>query len=256
MKIVTWNVNSIRARLSRLLDWLIRNQPDIVCLQETKVIDADFPQTEINAIGYQCTISGQKSYNGVAILSRSDPKNVISQLPGDANDKEKRFLAAEISGIQIINVYVPNGSEIDSDKYKYKLNWYYRLRDYLDTSFTPEQNLLICGDFNVAPDDRDVWDVKHWTGQLHFSEPEKEAHKNLVNWGLKDALRLHYSDAGIYTWWDYRSLGFQRGLGLRIDHILLTNPLTKRCIDVVIDRNERKGEKPSDHAPVTAIFTN
>jgi exodeoxyribonuclease-3 len=254
MKIVTWNVNSIRVRLTRLLSWLDRNQPDVMCLQETKVVDSDFPSEEIKQAGYYCEFSGQKSYNGVAILSKNPATNVINSLPGDPSDQEKRFLCAEIDGIQIINVYVPNGSELGSEKYQYKLNWYQRLRNFLDNNFNTQQQVLVCGDFNVAPDDRDVWDVKHWTGQLHFSEPEKSAHQNLMNWGLKDALRLHHPEAGIYSWWDYRSLGFQRNLGLRIDHILISEPLAARSKDVLIDRNERKGEKPSDHVPVTGIF--
>lgn len=254
MKIVTWNVNSIRVRLTRLLSWLERNQPDIMCLQETKVVDPDFPLEEIKQAGYNCIFSGQKSYNGVAILSKTAASNVLTSLPGDNNDQEKRFLAAEIDGIQIINVYVPNGSELGSEKYQYKLNWYQRLRDFLDNNFNTQQQVLICGDFNVAPDDRDVWDVKHWIGQLHFSEPEKAAHQNLMSWGLKDALRLHHPEPGIYSWWDYRSLGFQRNLGLRIDHILVSEPLAARSKDVLTDREERKGEKPSDHVPVTGIF--
>lgn len=255
MKIVTWNVNSVRVRLPRLLAWLEGNQPDIMCLQETKATDQDFPLAEIERAGYNCIFTGQKSYNGVAILSKNTISNVIKSLPGDENDQEKRFITALIEDIQIINVYVPNGSEVGSDKYYYKLNWYKRLRDFLENTFDPKKPLLICGDFNVAPDDRDVWDVKQWTGKLHFSEPEKEAHQNLVSWGLKDAMRLHHQEPGVYTWWDYRSLGFQRGLGLRIDHILVTDSLALRCKDVVVDRNERKGEKPSDHAPVVGIFS-
>ncbi len=255
MKIVTWNVNSIRVRLPKLLSWLEHNQPDIMCLQETKVVDTGFPLADIQAAGYHCEFIGQKSFNGVAILSRSEASNVTKSLPGDDSDQDKRFIAAQIEDIQIINVYVPNGSEVGSEKYQYKLNWYRRLREYLDTAFDPKQPLLICGDFNVAPDDRDVWDVKQWTGKLHFSEPEKQAHQELMAWGLKDALRLHHPDPGIYTWWDYRSMGFQRGLGLRIDHILITDSLALRCSDVVVDRNERKSERPSDRAPVTGVFS-
>lgn len=255
MKIVTWNVNSIRMRLTRLLSWLERNQPDILCLQETKATDNDFPLADIQAAGYNCVFTGQKSYNGVAILSLKEATNVLKSLPGDDADQEKRFIAATIEGIQIINVYVPNGSEVGSDKYDYKLKWYGRLRNFLNNNLDPSHPILICGDFNVAPDDRDVWDVKQWTGKLHFSEPEKQAHQELMSWGLKDALRLHHPEEGIYSWWDYRSMGFQRGLGLRIDHILITDSLAQRSTDVTIDRNERKGEKPSDHAPVVGVFS-
>jgi exodeoxyribonuclease-3 len=255
MKIVTWNVNSIRARLARLVSWLDKNQPDILCLQETKATDTDFPLEEIKKTGYNCIFTGQKSYNGVAILSKTEASNIITNLPGDPNDQEKRFISAQIEGIQIINVYIPNGSEVGSEKYYYKLKWYGRLKEFLSNSFDPTIPLLICGDFNVAPDDRDVWDVKQWTGKLHFSEPEKEAHQSLMSWGLKDALRLHNQNSGVYSWWDYRTMGFQKGLGLRIDHILVTDVLASRCNEVTIDREERKGEKPSDHAPVVGVFS-
>ena len=254
MKLATWNVNSIRVRLPRLLTWLERRQPDVVCLQEIKVVDANFPVKEIEALGYRCLVDGQKTYNGVAILSRAEATDPVGSLPGDGPDAERRIQVATIEGIRIVNVYVPNGSEVGSDKYAYKLDWYHRLRAFLDASFDPQGEVLLCGDFNVAPEDRDVWDPEQWRGQILFSEPEKEALRNVIAWGLTDALRIHHAEGGLYTWWDYRAGAFHRGWGLRIDHILVTSPLAKRCTAVEIDRDERKGEKPSDHAPVVATF--
>jgi exodeoxyribonuclease III len=254
LKIATWNVNSIRIRLPRLVSWLKRRQPDIVCLQETKVVDEDFPLAEISEAGYNAVINGQKTYNGVAILSRSPIAEVRKSLSDDPTTEEKRLLAATIDGIRVINVYAPNGGALDSDKYTYKLDWYRRLRKMLDESFNPADDLVICGDFNVAPEDRDVWDPDQWRDQVLFSEPEKAALRELTEWGLIDSLRLHRQEAGIYTWWDYRAGAFHRGWGLRIDHLLMSSSLAKRCKEVEIDRNERKGEKPSDHAPVIALI--
>ena len=252
MKIATWNVNSIRIRLPRLLAWLERQKPDVVCLQETKVVDEDFPLAEITAAGYRALINGQKTYNGVAILSLAQATDVVKDMPGDEPESNRRVIAATIEGIRIINVYAPNGGSVGSDKYQYKLDWYRRLRAMLDGSLDPAAGVLVCGDFNVAPEDRDVWDPEQWRGQILFSEPEKEALRKVMAWGLSDALRIHRQEGGIYTWWDYRAGAFHRGWGLRIDHILLSAPLVKRCTGVEIDRNERKGEKPSDHAPVIA----
>lgn len=254
MKIATWNINSIRMRIPRLLAFLDRHKPDVLCLQETKVIDELFPRAEIEAAGYHAVINGQKSYNGVAILSRSQPEAVIRNLPDDDETCERRLIAARIDGIDIINVYVPNGGDLTSAKYPFKLEWYRRLRKFLDEQFQPTADLLICGDFNVAMDDRDVWDVKKWTGQILFSEPEKAALNNLIAWGFTDLLRLHHSQAGIFTWWDYRGGAFHRGWGLRIDHLLGSASLAARSVAVEVDREERKGEKPSDHAPVIATF--
>jgi exodeoxyribonuclease III len=255
MKIATWNVNSVRSRLPRLLAWLEKRRPDVVCLQETKVVDESFPLAELQAIGYRCLITGQKTYNGVAILSLAEAVDTVKQLPGDTLESDKRLIAAAIDGIRIINVYAPNGQEVGSTKYAFKLEWYRRLREYLDFSFSPNDMVLICGDFNVAPEDRDVWDPKRWRGQILFSEPEKQALQNLMGWGFKDSLRLHHSEGGLYTWWDYRAGAFHRGWGLRIDHILVSPPLAERCTAVEIDRDERKGDKPSDHAPVIATFS-
>ncbi len=255
MKIATWNINSIRIRVPRLVRYLEQRNPDVLCLQETKVTDDQFPYEPIRALGYECCVHGQKSYNGVAILARAEAAEVVKSLPGDDADAQCRLLAATIHGVRVINIYAPNGSEVGSDKYAYKLEWYRRLRGHLDASLNPETEVLICGDYNIAPEDRDVWDVEQWRDQILFSEPEKQAFRNLMEWGLTDALRIHHADGGIYTWWDYRAGAFHRGWGLRIDHILVSAPLARRCVSVEVDRDERKGEKPSDHAPVIATFS-
>ncbi|MCS6885938.1 MAG: exodeoxyribonuclease III [Acidobacteriota bacterium] len=251
MKIISWNVNSIRARLQRLLALLDRHRPDVVCLQETKVTDEEFPSRELSAAGYHTLYTGQKAYNGVAILSLKPATDSQYNL---ADDEEKRFLAAKIDDIYILCIYAPNGRELDSHYYYQKLNWYEKLYNYLQTNFHPTDKLILCGDFNIAPDDRDVWNPQLWQGQLHCSEPERTALRKLFNWGLHDALRLKTDATGIYSWWDYRSGSFYKGHGLRIDLILVTDTLGQQLSKVTIDRNERKGSKPSDHAPVIATF--
>lgn len=254
MLLATWNVNSIRARLPRLLAWLERRSPDVVCLQETKVVDGDFPLDEIEVLGYRALYFGQKTYNGVAILSRTEVTDVQRGLPDDAPEAERRLLAATIGGVRVVNVYVPNGTALDDPRYQGKLEWYRRLRRYVEATSSPDRELVICGDFNVAPEDRDVWDVEQWQGQLLFTQPEKDALQHLVAWGLQDTLRRLHPEEKIFTWWDYRNAGFFRGWGLRIDHVLATPPLAARCTSVEVDRAERKGEKPSDHAPVLTTF--
>jgi exodeoxyribonuclease-3 len=250
----TWNVNSVRMRLERLLHWLERRKPDIVCLQETKATDADFPSGPLNEIGYECCINGQKSYNGVAILSRFPITEIVKTLPGDDEDTQRRFLACTVKGINLVNVYVPNGSEVGCEKYDFKLEWYRRLRRFLEASYSAGSEVLVCGDMNVAPEDRDVWDPDKWRSEIMFSDPEKAVFRDLLNWGLCDALRIHHQEGGFYTWWDYRNAAFHRGWGLRIDHVLLSAPLARRCVRIEIDKDERKGEKPSDHAPVLVYF--
>lgn len=254
MLVATWNINSIRMRIPRLQQWLERRRPDVVCLQETKVVDQDFPSTAFSALGYQCCFSGEKSYNGVAILTLSQPSDVVMRLPGDDSDLSCRFIAGTVGGCRIINIYAPNGSEVGSDKYAFKLEWYGRLRRYLDEREDARNQVLVCGDFNVAPEDRDVWDPEQWRGQILCSDAERSAFRNLLDWKLADALRLKSANTGIYTWWDYRGGAFHRGWGLRIDHVLVSPPLAERCVQVEVDREERKGEKPSDHAPVIATL--
>jgi len=254
MLVATWNINSIRMRLPRLQSWLERRRPDVVCLQETKVVDEEFPADALRALGYQCNFRGEKSYNGVAILSLAPPEDLETRFPDDGPEAPCRFMAGTIGGVRIVNIYAPNGSEVGSDKYAFKLDWYKRLRTYLVQRANPQDRVLVCGDFNVAPEDRDVWDPEQWRGQILCSDPERNAFRSLLDWGLTDALRMLRPEPGIYTWWDYRGGAFHRGWGLRIDHVLVSAPLARQCSLVEIDRDERKGEKPSDHAPVVATI--
>jgi len=253
LTVASWNINSVRMRLPRLLAWLERTRPSVVCLQEIKVMDEDFPRAEIEARGYQCVVYGQKSYNGVAILALLPVTDVVRSLPGDPQDSDSRFLAATIGGVRIMNIYAPNGQAVGSEKYAYKLEWYRRLRAHLD-ALDPQGEALLCGDFNVAPEDRDVWDPEQWRGQILCSDPERAAMRQVVAWGFTDALRMLHPEDVIYTWWDYRAGAFHRGWGMRIDHVLVSAPLAWRCVAVEVDRAERKGEKPSDHAPIVASF--
>jgi len=254
VKIATWNVNSIRTRLPRLLAWLERRQPDVVCLQETKVPDDQFPYADFAGLGYTALVAGQQTYNGVAVLSRAGAEEVARGLPGDGDDAQRRLLVTRLAGVKFLSVYGPNGQEVGSEKYAYKLDWYRRFRAFLDASARPDEPLAVCGDLNIAPEDRDVWDPEKWRGQVMFSDPERAVFHDLVAWGLKDSLRLHRQESGLFTWWDYRAGAFHRGWGLRIDHILLTGALAAHCLSVEIDRDERKGQKPSDHAPVVATL--
>jgi len=254
MKIATWNVNSVRARLPRLLAWLERERPDVVCLQETKVVDADFPVAEIQALGYHCAVFGQKTYNGVAILSLAPAADVVRGFPDGLPAPECRAIAATVAGVRVASLYVPNGKDVEHPAYRLKLAWLDRLRAWLDEAFDPAGEAALCGDFNIAPTDADVWDVAQWRGQNLFSEPEKDRFRSLLGWGLVDALGEQAGGPGTFTWWDYRMGAFHRGWGLRIDHILLSRPLASRCATVTVHRDERKGEKPSDHAPVVATF--
>jgi len=250
MKIVTWNINSVRARLDRLLGWLESTSPDVVCLQETKATDKDFPALEIRGAGYGVAYRGQKSYNGVAILARdAEPEDVESVLPGDDEDQDARMLAATVNDVRVVTVYVPNGREVGHDHYKYKLRWLERLHDYV-AEHSPAEPLVVCGDYNVAPDEQDVYDPKRWEGKCLFSDPERAAFRRLLDWGLTDALRVVRPRETVFTWWDYRRAMFPRDMGLRIDHLLVTRPLADRILSVTVDRKMREGEKPSDHAPV------
>jgi exodeoxyribonuclease-3 len=253
LTIATWNVNSVRVRLPRLLGWLEKRRPSVVCLQEIKVVDANFPRQEIESLGYRCLVHGQKTYNGVAILSNLPAGECSHTLPGDLPDAESRFIETTVAGVRVLDVYAPNGQEVGTEKYAFKLDWYRRLRGHLD-GLDPNGEVLLCGDFNVAPEDRDVWDPEQWRGKILFSDPEKAALADITAWGFVDALRMHHPEPGLYTWWDYRMGAFHRGWGMRIDHVLVSRPLAKRCVAVEIDRDERKGEKPSDHAPVIATF--
>ena len=254
MKLATWNVNSIKVRLPQLLEWLAGARPDVVCLQEIKTEDARFPRAELEAAGYAVAVCGQKTYNGVAILSRAPLAGVSTGIPGFA-DEQKRVIAAEAEGVRVVCVYCPNGQAVGSEKYDYKLRWFAALRDYLAAELSRHPALAVAGDFNVAPEDRDVHDPKAWEGQVHVSEPERRAWRALLELGLKDSFRLFEQPEKTYSWWDYRMMGFRRNAGLRIDQILLSSTLAARCTSAAIDKAPRKLERPSDHAPVTAEFS-
>lgn len=253
MKLVTWNVNSLKVRLPQVLDWLAAHQPDVLCLQETKLEDVIFPSAEIMAAGYQVLFSGQKTYNGVAILSKTPASEVIAAIPGYV-DPQKRMLAATIAGVRIINLYIPNGQSVDSDKFQYKLGWLEAMTAWLADELARYPRLALLGDFNIAPDERDVHDPKAWEGQVLFSLPEREAFRRLVDLGLSDSFRLFEQPEKSYSWWDYRMNAFRRNMGLRIDHILLSPALAETCKSCVIDKEARKVERPSDHAPVMVEF--
>lgn len=251
MKLATWNVNSLKVRLPQLLDWLAARQPDVVCLQETKVQDENFPKAEIAAAGYQALFAGQKTYNGVAILSKTAAEQAGSGIPGFA-DEQKRVLAATIGGVRVICIYVPNGENVDSAKFQYKLAWLDALSRWLKDELARHPQLALLGDYNIAPEERDVHDPKLWEGQVLFSPPERQAFRELLGLGLTDSFRLFEQPEKSFTWWDYRMNAFRRNLGLRIDHVLLSPALARTCKSCVIDRDIRKQERPSDHAPVMA----
>ena len=262
MKIATWNVNSIRARLERFLAWLGRTCPDVVCLQELKVVDEAFPFDELRSAGYHAAVHGQKTYNGVAILSRTEPEDVHRGLDDGADDPQARLISAEIAGVQVISVYVPSGQKIGTEKFAYKLEWLRRLLEYLERRFKPSELIALCGDLNVAPDDKDFANPDEWADSVLCCPPVREAIEAIRRWGFEDVFRKHHPEGGVYSWWDYRRLAFPRNDGLRLDHVFATAPLAERCTAASVDRDERKGAKPSDHAqgkpsdhaPVIATF--
>ena len=251
MRLATWNVNSLKVRLPQVLEWLGKHRPDVLCLQETKLEDGKFPAPEITAAGYQPLFTGQKTYNGVAILSRAAGTDPVAAIPA-LEDPQKRVLAATMNGVRVICLYVPNGESIDSDKYQYKLKWLAALRAWLKDELSRFPRLAILGDFNVAPDARDVHDPAAWEGKVLFSKPERDAFNALLAAGLRDSFRLFDQPEKSFTWWDYRMNAFRRKMGLRIDHILLSGELAKVCSACTIDVEPRKAERPSDHAPVIA----
>ena len=251
MKLAAWNVNSLKVRLPQLLEWLSAQRPDVVCLQETKLEDPNFPQQEIEAAGYHVAFSGQKTYNGVALLSRQGISDIVCGNP-HFPDPQKRLITATVSGIRVVCAYVPNGQAVGSDKYDYKLAWLDALETWLGEQLAAHPLLALAGDFNIAPEDRDVHNPAAWIGQILCSEPERAAFQRLLALGLKDSFRLFEQAEKSFSWWDYRMLGFQRNQGLRIDHILLSAPLAESCSAAGIDREMRKRERPSDHALVTA----
>ena len=249
MKLATWNVNSLRVRLPQVIDWLGVNQPEILCLQETKLPDENFPQSEVAAIGYQCIFSGQRTYNGVAILSKQKGNEVVTAIPG-FTDEQKRIIAATYGDLRVISVYVPNGETVESEKYGYKLKWLPALNRWLQQELKDHKKLALLGDFNIAPEDRDVHDPKLWQGKVLCSEPERDAFRELLKLGFVDSFRLFEQVEKSYTWWDYRMMAFRLNRGLRIDHILLSPELASSCLTCKIDKTIRKHERPSDHAPI------
>ncbi len=254
MKVATWNVNSIRARRQHVVDWLDAARPDVLCLQELKVTDSDFPLEEIRECGYEAAVFGQKTYNGVAIVSRHRLSNVVRGLDGD-DDPQARLIRAEVEGITVLSAYFPNGGEMGSDKFQYKLQWMESLRQMLHASFDPKvDHVALCGDFNVAPRDEDIGRPSEWRSSVLACDPVRKALDEVVSFGLVDVFRPFHPDGGLFSWWDYRGRGFERGNGLRIDHVYATPPLAKRAIGAVIDREERRRKSPSDHAPVMVEF--
>ena len=249
MKLATWNVNSLKVRLPHVADWLRAQDPDVLCLQETKLEDSKFPLQEIAELGYRAVFSGQKTYNGVAVLSKAEALEPITAIPNFV-DEQKRVLATTIAGIRVICAYMPNGQSLDSDKYQYKLKWLAALRDWLADEIKRYPKLVLLGDYNIAPEDRDVHDPKAWEGNVLVSEPERAAFRAFLDLGLQDSFRLFDQPEKSYSWWDYRMMGFRRNHGLRIDHILISEPLVPDCTACVIDKAPRKLERPSDHAPV------
>jgi exodeoxyribonuclease-3 len=251
LKLATWNVNSLKVRLPQVLDWVARQQPDVLCLQETKLENEKFPVAEIRAAGYEPVVNGQKTYNGVAILARLACLDSVVAIPDHADD-QKRVLAATVDGLRIICAYVPNGESVDSAKYPYKLQWLAAFRSWIAAELQRNARLAVLGDYNIAPENRDVHDPAAWEGKVLFSLPERNALQEVLAAGLKDAFRLFEQPERSYTWWDYRMNAFRRKMGLRIDHILLSDELARVCTSCTIDVEPRRNERPSDHAPVLA----
>ncbi len=254
MKIATWNVNSIRARIDRVTSWLKKHQPDVVCLQETKVVDELFPRELLEDEGYNLEVFGQKAYNGVAILSKHPVEDAVRGLPGDGEDDEKRVIGCIVKDFMILNLYVPNGQNVGTPKYAFKLDWLLRLRQFLDEKYDTNEKVVVTGDFNITFDDRDVYDPEGLREAIHCSTPEREALKHVMDFGLEDALRKHHEEEGIYTWWHYRAGAFFKKQGLRIDHFLVSTPALDVCKDVSVHTTERAQKGSSDHAPVVADF--
>jgi len=249
MKLATWNVNSLKVRLPHVIKWLSDNPVDVLCLQETKQQDVDFPHAELEAVGYHSVFSGQKTYNGVAILSRGLVDDVQCGIP-NFGDEQKRVIAATFNGVRVVCVYVPNGQAVDSDKYYYKLGWLNALRNWLKEELIRYPNLVVLGDYNIAPEDRDVHDPIVWQDTILVSEAERIHFRYLIDLGLYDSFRLFEQADKSFTWWDYRMMAFRRNHGVRIDHILISKPLVEQCLSCVIDKAPRKLERPSDHTPV------
>ena len=254
MKITTWNVNSLKVRLPHVLDWLAANEPDVLCLQETKLTDENFPADEILAAGYQVVFSGQKTYNGVAIISRHEASDIITDVPG-LDDPQRRILGATINGVRVLNLYVVNGQEVGSEKFEHKLHWLEKVTDYIAEQLRSHERLVTVGDFNIAPEDRDVYDPEAWHERILCSTPERQALQKIIDLGLSDVFRQFPQEENSFSWWDYRQAAFRRNRGLRIDLILASPALAEHCISCSIDKEPRSLERPSDHTPVVAEFS-
>ncbi len=255
MKIATWNINSIKSRVDHVVKWCEANQPDVLCLQETKCVDEKFPTAKFRALDHRYIETvGERAYNGVAIISKLPLSDVVKKLPGDRTDTQSRFISATISNIRVVNVYGPHGTSLGTPKYQFKLDWIGRLRKYFDKKSAADENVLLCGDLNVAPHESDVWSVPAWRNKLHFTKPERDAIQDLKKWGFVDVFRQINGDEQEFSWWSNFRNDFEKDRGLRIDHIWASPPLAERCTDCWIDKDTRGWEHPSDHAPVVAEF--
>ena len=253
MKVATWNVNSLNVRLPHVLEWLAAHEPDVLVLQEIKQITEKFPAEALADAGYQSVASGQKTYNGVAVIAKHEPEDPVTDFPG-FDDPQRRILASTINGVRVVDLYIPNGSEVGSEKYAYKLSWLTALNEFLQAELTRYDRLVVLGDFNIAPADEDVYDAQKWGEAILCSPKERAALKKLLDLGLHDVFRQFDQPDKSYSWWDYRAAGFRRNAGLRIDLILASEPLSKNCTASYIDKEPRSWERPSDHAPVIAEF--
>jgi exodeoxyribonuclease-3 len=254
MKIATWNVNSMKVRLAHVIEWLHNHDPDVLVLQEIKQLTENFPAEALDEAGYRSIANGQKTYNGVAVVSKTSPADPVTDLPG-FDDPQRRVLATTIDGLRVVNLYVPNGSEVGSEKYAYKLEWLAALHDWLSDELQRHENLVVLGDFNIAPADADVYDPEKWGDAILCSPAEREALGKLVDLGLTDVFREFDQPEGTFSWWDYRAAGFRRNAGLRIDLILASKAMAGRCTAAYVDKEPRAWERPSDHAPVVAEFS-
>jgi exodeoxyribonuclease-3 len=254
VKIASWNVNSLKVRLPQVLDWLAEARPDVLALQETKLTNDAFPAAEVTAAGYRVVYSGQKTYNGVAILAREEPRDVVTDIP-DLDDPQRRILAATVGDLRVLNLYVVNGQEVGSEKYAYKLDWLARVTAFAAGELVRHPRMVVLGDFNIAPEDRDVHDPEAWRERILCSTPERAALGRMLELGFVDTFRLFEQGEARFSWWDYRAAAFRRNLGLRIDLVLASHALAARCTAATIDTGPRRLERPSDHAPVVAEFT-
>ena len=253
LKLASWNVNSLKVRLDQVLEWIDASKVDVLALQETKVVDEQFPVDAFTSRGLSVVFSGQKTYNGTAIISRLPMKDILMDIPS-MDDPQRRILAATVGDLRLINLYVPNGAEVGSDKYKYKLAWLNSVYSFIKEQLLLYPKLAVVGDFNIAPEDKDVHSPEEWQGCILVSELERQAFADLIDLGLNDSFRSLHPDRQVFSWWDYRAAGFRRNRGLRIDHILLSTPLMQGCTEVGVDVDPRRSERPSDHAPVYAIL--